>query len=1186
MPLLAFSQSKQSDEYYNKGVELYNAGKYKQAIPYFEKSIELDYQEMEEGDNRREYSVHWLAACYLRLGNEEKAAETYPDEYMVPPVDRRLTVESDALSDKVSVAMDEGDYQTAIRYLSRMVQIEKVAEGENHPWVANDYLLLGCCNLYTGNYSEAEKYIKMYVNIYEKNYGMQSLQYARAMNEMSIFYFHKHEYSNAISCCQKACNLYGKLLDKSTLEYTQCLNMLAICYSTINDNDKAVQLQQEHLALMSKIPGVTEDDYITSVGNLALYLQYAGRYGEALKQFNTLLARAEKSYGKKSAQYAVALSDMAYLYNNTGNIHKAVELEQQALTILEKDFNGSEEHVRSLIHFYEYFIEIGGTANAKDYVLKAFDILKKANEEKTSQLYLEVLDYVVTMYFEIGDIQAALKLEDDKLKIFEQKFGKASADYINAISDYAVMRGDMGDYDLAIQTLETNIAKMQKSNIVPEPYVYTNLADFYMSKSEFQKAEKYYRKAMDQFASNKDTVKCWQAASEIAMLKLYLGNWDDAYNFFTDSIMSQGVVDKINEQSKNKDARNLTSIFSIVDNYKRILYQWMRWSSNNAELKKNDFWKTAADQISGIDNMFLEYYETARGKESPDYIGALYQASFDKLYMDDASFAEKNIPTWFDWTRTYIRSNFSTLTTQERFKFQNLYSRKLGEDLLIFPYKTKQSLFVSIAYDGQLFIKGLSLNAELEIQKLIEKSGNRQMKEKYQSVRDNRAILDNLYQIPVFRRTISADSLLKAIERQEKELVSSSKELGDFTKNLSVTWQQVQSKLKDGEIAVEFADFFDDDGSRRYVALVLKKGMSAPEFVKLDYTETDSINYKSTNLYNKIWQPLKKYLDGAKNVYFSPSGKFHTIAIEYLPDESGEIFAKKYNAYRLSSTRELALEKKSNLNKKAAVYGGIIYDFEQSNWADLKNEEYKAYVAEGSAFRDVPIFDNDDLRGGASYLKGTELEAKAITSVLRSGSYQVSENYGIYATEESFNKLSGSGINILHIGTHGFYHEKVDFTPFYSGIFETDRQSKEDLSLSKSGLLLAGANSALDPEKRKQIPEGIEDGILTAKEISRLDFKGLDLVVLSACQTGLGEVTGEGVFGLQRGFKKAGAQTIVMSLWKVSDVATQLLMTEFFKNLTAGQTKRSAFVAAQDAVRQKYPDPKFWAAFIMVDGME
>jgi CHAT domain-containing protein len=137
---------------------------------------------------------------------------------------------------------------------------------------------------------------------------------------------------------------------------------------------------------------------------------------------------------------------------------------------------------------------------------------------------------------------------------------------------------------------------------------------------------------------------------------------------------------------------------------------------------------------------------------------------------------------------------------------------------------------------------------------------------------------------------------------------------------------------------------------------------------------------------------------------------------------------------------------------------------------------------------------------------------------------------------------------------------------------------------------MAGAADALDEKTRGNIPEGVDDGVLTAREIAQLDLRTLDLVVLSACETGLGDVSGDGVFGLQRGFKKAGAKTLLMSLWKVDDHATQLLMTEFYRNLTAGQSKRQAFIAAQQHLRQceggKYDKPEFWAAFILLDATE
>ncbi|MEE3447688.1 MAG: CHAT domain-containing protein [Bacteroidales bacterium] len=203
--------------------------------------------------------------------------------------------------------------------------------------------------------------------------------------------------------------------------------------------------------------------------------------------------------------------------------------------------------------------------------------------------------------------------------------------------------------------------------------------------------------------------------------------------------------------------------------------------------------------------------------------------------------------------------------------------------------------------------------------------------------------------------------------------------------------------------------------------------------------------------------------------------------------------------------------------------------------------------------------------------------------LLRSADFSVIALSDTLATEESLKKLSGTGLKILHIGTHGFYYAAENLENAGFSFFSDKQQSEEDKAMSCSGLLFAGANFALDTENRSALPEG-DDGILTAKEISRLDFQGLDLVVLSACQTGLGEVTGEGVFGLQRGFKKAGAQTIIMSLWEVDDYATRLLMTEFFKGLTAGKTKREAFLSAQKFVKAKNSDPKYWAAFVMVDG--
>ncbi len=171
------------------------------------------------------------------------------------------------------------------------------------------------------------------------------------------------------------------------------------------------------------------------------------------------------------------------------------------------------------------------------------------------------------------------------------------------------------------------------------------------------------------------------------------------------------------------------------------------------------------------------------------------------------------------------------------------------------------------------------------------------------------------------------------------------------------------------------------------------------------------------------------------------------------------------------------------------------------------------------------------------------------------------------ANEESFKNLSGKDLDVIHIATHGFYAESAGSS------------ASIDNSLLFSGLLMSGCNNILS------VPQDIEDGILTAREISFLDFRKTDMVVLSACETALGKVTDDGVYGLQRGFKKAGVRTIIMSLWPVNDYATRLLMTSFYKYLADGHGKRDAFMEAQRDLREHNGvNPSHWAAFIMLDG--
>ncbi len=306
-------------------------------------------------------------------------------------------------------------------------------------------------------------------------------------------------------------------------------------------------------------------------------------------------------------------------------------------------------------------------------------------------------------------------------------------------------------------------------------------------------------------------------------------------------------------------------------------------------------------------------------------------------------------------------------------------------------------------------------------------------------------------------------------------------------------------------------------------------------------------------------------------------------------DEDGEhLLSEKRNYYRLTSTRELAKEHQSKKMSDATVYGGIRYDVTPGS--KLTGEETESERLALAATRSYTPMDGLSLtRGGWSYLPGTKEEAEAISTTLTSKRVKNELLEGEAGTEESFKSLGGARKDVIHIATHGFYWTETEAgrSGMETSSFMLDGESrapKEDKALTRSGLLFAGAQNTFDG---KEIPIDVEDGILTAKDISRMDLRGTDLVVISACQSGLGEVSGEGVFGLQRGFKKAGVQSIVMSLWEVDDTATKIMMTRFYENLAKGKSKYDSFREAQNYLRKYdgglYDEPEYYAAFVLLD---
>ena len=879
--------------------------------------------------------------------------------------------------------------------------------------------------------------------------------------------------------------------------------LLTNCYGNIGNFTKAIKYGTQTVEIFKKELGEEEPIYASSLHDLAMFYYQIGNCQEAIKFGTQAMEIRKKVLGENNLDYAISLGNLALYYGELGNYQEAIRLNTQVMEIFKKVLGeDNSEYASVLSNMAEYYNKLGNYQEAIRLTSQAIEIRKMIHCEEDPD-YAVSLQNLATYYGVLGNNQEALKLYTQAIEIQKKVIGEEHPDYANSLSNMAECYNKLGNLQEAIK-INTQAMEIRK---------------------------KVLGKEHPDYASS---------LNNLSVCYSKLGNYQEAIKLNAEAME---IIKKVFGEEHPDYAmlmNNFANNYSDLGNY----HEAIRLGSEAMEIHKKVF-----------------------GEEHPDYAKSLHSmASFyfnAKQYEEATKYLKQN----YNRYETLVLKTFAYLTNKERADYWNMYSNFFNHILARFATVQPNSTLKTLAINGQLLSKGLLLNADLEMQNLIETQDNEQLKAQYYKIKQDRKILDELYQLPINKRKMNADSLSKVIDNEERNLVESCQEIGDYTKNLSIKWTDVQQHLNDNDIAIEFTNFTESDTSKNfiYTALILKKGMTCPELVELDYSETDAVDYTTPALYNKIWEPLEEYLDGVQNVYFSPTGKFHNIGIEYLPDENGEIFAKKYNAYRLSSTRELAIERIKNQNKKASVYGGIVYNFTQDDWQNVSE---------------------DAERAGITFLKGAKVESEEITNILSEDSFNVEYGTDKAATEESFKKLSGSGIKILHIATHGFYEPESKEKSFADMLSIGDKNSQEDLSLSRSGLFLAGASSGLDPEQRKYIPDGVDDGILTAKEISRMDFKGLDLVVLSACQTGLGEVTSEGVFGLQRGFKKAGAQTIVMSLWNVSDKPTRELMTEFYRNLVAGKSKREAFISAQDKIRQKYINPKMWAGFIMVDGIE
>lgn len=542
------------------------------------------------------------------------------------------------------------------------------------------------------------------------------------------------------------------------------------------------------------------------------------------------------------------------------------------------------------------------------------------------------------------------------------------------------------------------------------------------------------------------------------------------------------------------------------------------------------------------------------GENSEKYVWAKYQLANIKAFKGDTIQGSRLYRDAAEWYCRTLRHKADSVTPSER---QNVLGEMITLVQRMVPYameaKYLNNEFTLNAYNGLLLTKGLLLAAERSASSIIRTKG---------SVEDRRLLDDVIAVSNELDDAMAAaepdvDRILTLYTTRnmlEQRLARSYQRLGNVSEFASVGFEDVRNSLRDDEVLLDFYDYKPASKPRQFVCFEIRRDSTFPRLHHIcDGAQLDSLLAAENNIWSNLYDaeageamkeivaaPLRSIIGDAGTVYYVPSGAFHRLAIEAIPCGDG-IMGDAFAFRRLSSARELIPTVAPTPRCSATLYGGLDYSI------------------------GLPEEPANGLGRLSGSLKEVEDIAADISSVLPVVKFTGSEG-----TEESFYTFDGSSPDILHLSTHGYYYDPGD-----KNRPETLQGYNDALSLS--GLLMAGGNAGwlgIVPNR----------GMLSGRDISSCDLSHTSLACIASCHSGDGLITPEGIYGLERAFKKAGAGSLLLCMWTASDVAAQCFMTAFYHELIHGSGDRhKAFEHARDSVRRRYRAPYYWAGFIMVD---
>lgn len=927
---------------------------------------------------------------------------------------------------------------------------------------------------------------------------------------------------------------------------------------------------------------------------------------DMLKQAEEKILDAEKivvaKYGQNTVQEAKQEDKIANLFIETGRFTEAEERIAKAIEILEdqKDGKHSMDFVKALRTEGKVFLVMGNYKAAERALDQSLAYRRKLYGEFSS-FGAGVYDDLSQLLFLRGRYNEADGLLKELIG-FRERFGLVNQDLIDPLLLHAGIALNTGDFteaekrakraaDIAGQIFGDSSYRFWKCQLTLA-HIYKTMGDYDRALSTAKKVVEVYQRVLGEAH-----IDVADAKTEYAIINHITGR-DQALTrrllFSAIDITKKELSDEhpLYAQAlkslalfyidKGKYDSAATLLTQSADIYKN---KFGRNNENYAEvvMMKGDLAKLL-NKTKDAENFYedaADIYKSLFGVKHPGFVKAEGRIARVQYIRGELADAINTLNVTTTTYKNYINEYFPYLSEREK----NKYWSSIRGDFELYTtlaVNDPKGKYLGAALNQNMATKAVLLSSSVKVRNRILSSNDTNLVKLYRNwigLKENLAAASSMNPEQLKEVGLNPVKLNQEVEQVEKSLSELSQEFAQSSDKTIYDWKNLIKQLKNNEFAVDiqrcrvFTNTFTD--SVFYVAFILSnQSKTGPKVVLLPdgfKMENRSLNYyrncirktiEDKRSYQAYWSPIKAQIPNEATVYFSPDGVYNQINLETLLDDEGKYAIDRNNFVLVSNLKDLMVPE--NKNKNPAPLSAVIVG-NPAFYTKTPSKLEETVLIEKGAYIDP--------------LPGTSVETKELSKLLSKNAYSVSSFVERDAEEDKIKSIRNP--KVFHIATHGFFLEKTkendDEKLGLSGA-----EKLEDNPLLRSGLLLQGSGD-LFKEQGGAKNLNRKPGVLTAYEAMNLDLDNTELVVLSACETGLGQVSqGEGVYGLQRSFQVSGAKNVVMSLFKVSDDATQKLMLTFYENYLATGKKHNSFVEAKKELRKKFPEPLFWGSFVML----